>query len=160
MACGKSGRCGDVKDGKVRKVIIGYKYDTNKGERLFRLVERPVRECVKLLNIEDTTLLEEIEVVRNASKEILGYHVNWHPRQDVTCSLTTYACNTVSTEGYYKGCSTDIGYKVPRLANVATDIDSYDYEEKKLQIDEDNDIFFDNDNDENFYDCYDDVYLL
>ena len=29
--------------------------------------------CVKLWNIEDTTLFEEIEQVRNASKEILGY---------------------------------------------------------------------------------------
>ena len=60
-------------DGKVRKVLVSYKFDTEQGTREFRTVERPVRECVKLWNIEDTTLFEEIEQVRNASKEILGY---------------------------------------------------------------------------------------
>ena len=52
------------KDGKVRKIIVGYKYDTEQGDRQFRLVERPVRECIKLFNLEDTTLFDEIERVR------------------------------------------------------------------------------------------------
>ena len=49
------------KDGKVRKVIVGYKYDTEQGEREFKVVERPVRECVKLHNLEDTTLFDDIK---------------------------------------------------------------------------------------------------
>ena len=39
------------RDGKVREVGISYRHDTESGERKFSIVERPVRECVKLLNI-------------------------------------------------------------------------------------------------------------
>ena len=60
------------KDGKVRKVIIGYKYDTIQGERDFRVVERPVGECVRLLNVEDASIFEDTRAVRDACKEILG----------------------------------------------------------------------------------------
>ena len=69
------GKVEDVKfskDGKVRLIIVGYKYDTEDGRRDFRLVERPVRQCVKLWNIEDTTILEDIARVRQASADILG----------------------------------------------------------------------------------------
>ena len=59
------------KDGKVRKVIVGYKFDTEQGTREFRTVERPARECVKLWNLEDTTIFDDIREVRDASQTIL-----------------------------------------------------------------------------------------
>ena len=69
------GKVEDVKlskDGKVRRIIVGYKYSSEEGEKTFRVVERPVRECVKLLNIDDTTIFEDIERVREECKRILG----------------------------------------------------------------------------------------
>ena len=69
------GKIEDVKlskDGKVRVVIVGYKYESEPGKRDFRLVERPVRECVKLFNIEDTTIFEDIRSVRDFCKDLLG----------------------------------------------------------------------------------------
>ena len=48
------------------------KYDTIQGERDFRVVERPVGECVRLLNVEDASIFEDIRAVRDACKEILG----------------------------------------------------------------------------------------
>ena len=153
------------KDGKVRRVIIGYKYDTEQGERTFRVVERPVRECVKLLNIEDTTLFEDIEAVREASKDILGLHVNWHSRHDMNHSLTTFACNAICGETFYESCSTDIGYEILSLANSASsgDVD-YDCDEKKLDTKDDGDIYFDtminDENDDKFNDYDYDICLL
>ena len=35
------------------------------------IVDRPVREVVKLCNIEDTSLLDDISVVRNVAKKII-----------------------------------------------------------------------------------------
>ena len=35
------------------------------------IVDRPVREVVKLCNIEDTSLLDDIKAVRNAAKKII-----------------------------------------------------------------------------------------
>ena len=57
-------------------MTVGYKCDTEQGERLFQVVERPVLECVRLLNGEDTTILDDIKAVRDASKVVLGYHAN------------------------------------------------------------------------------------
>ena len=59
------------KDGKARTVGVSYKHDTEDGERKFSIVERPVRECIKLMNIEDTSLLDDIKAVQKVSKELL-----------------------------------------------------------------------------------------
>ena len=59
------------KDGKARTVGVSYKHDTEDGERKFSIVERPVRECIKLMNIEDTSLLDDIKAVQKASQEFL-----------------------------------------------------------------------------------------
>ena len=57
------------KDGKVRTVGISYKHDTENGERKFRIVERPVRQTVKLMNIDETSLIDDIRKVHeDASK--------------------------------------------------------------------------------------------
>ena len=48
-----------------------YKHDTEDGERKFSIVERPVRECIKLMNIEDTSLLDDIKMVQKASQQLL-----------------------------------------------------------------------------------------
>ena len=59
------------KDQKVRNIGISYKHDTEDGERKFSIVERPVRECIRLLNIDDTSLLEEIAAVQKLAIHIL-----------------------------------------------------------------------------------------
>ena len=59
------------KDGKVRKVSVGYKFDTEQGSREFRVVERPARECVKLWNLEDTTIFDDIRAVHETCRSIL-----------------------------------------------------------------------------------------
>ena len=59
------------KDKKIRKVDIGYKFDSEQGVREFRVVQRPVREVVKLWNLEETTLFDDIREVRAASKAII-----------------------------------------------------------------------------------------
>ena len=59
------------RDNKVRKVGISYKHDTEDGERQLSIVERPAREVVKLMNINDTSLLEDIKAVQDVAKKIL-----------------------------------------------------------------------------------------
>ena len=59
------------KDGKVRTVGVSYKHNTEDGERKFSIVERPARECIKLFNIEDTSLLDDIRAVQTSCKKIL-----------------------------------------------------------------------------------------
>ena len=49
------------KDGKTRTVEV----------RKFSIVERPVRECIKLMNIENTSLLDDIKTVQKASQQLL-----------------------------------------------------------------------------------------
>ena len=57
-------------DNRTRTVGIGYKYKLEKGERIFKTVERPVREIVKLLNIDDTSLLDDIKSVQNHARKL------------------------------------------------------------------------------------------
>ena len=56
------------KDKKVRTVGVSYKHDTESGKKEFRIVERPVRQMIKLMNIEDTTLIEDIRKVHDSAK--------------------------------------------------------------------------------------------
>merc|ERR1712179_68262 len=59
------------RDRKARKVGISYKHDTEDGSRKMSIVDRPVRQVVKLCDIEDTSLLDDIAAVRNAAKKII-----------------------------------------------------------------------------------------
>ena len=59
------------RDMKARKVAISYKHDTEDGSRKMTIVERPVRQVVKLCDIEDSSLLDDITAVRNAAKKII-----------------------------------------------------------------------------------------
>ena len=59
------------RDTKVRKVAISYKHDTEDGSRKMSIVDRPVRQVVKLCDFEDTSLLDDIAAVRNAAKKII-----------------------------------------------------------------------------------------
>ena len=58
------------RDNRTRTVGIGYKYKVENGERIFKTVERPVREIVKLLNIDDTSLMDDIRSVQNHAKKL------------------------------------------------------------------------------------------
>ena len=67
------------RDGKVRSVGISYKIMLESDEKVYHedfewkhsVVERPVRAVVKLMNIEDTSLIEDMEKVHGLVKEIL-----------------------------------------------------------------------------------------
>ena len=59
------------RDMKARKVGISYKHDTEDGSRKMSIVDRPVRQVVKLCNIDDTSLLDDIAAVRKAAKKII-----------------------------------------------------------------------------------------
>ena len=59
------------RDMKARKVAISYKHDTEDGSWKMTIVERPVRQVVKLCDIKDTSLLDDITAVRNAAKKII-----------------------------------------------------------------------------------------
>ena len=102
------------KDGKVRKIVVGYKYDTEQGDRMFRVVERPVRECVKLFNVEDTTLFQDIAEVRDLCSKVLGSNIVWYHANDGEFKeISTFACNAASMLDARMYCSSDFGYVVP-----------------------------------------------
>ena len=133
----------------MKEFYIGYKFDTEQGERTFRIVERPIRECVKLLDLEETTLFEDIEAVRVASKEILGYSVVWHPGHQKSYSYASLYCNSVSKVQLDEICATDVGYQIPAHSISPTDEDT-DYSSAEVELgldDEENDIYFDIKND-------------
>ena len=50
---------------------ISFKHDTDDGSRKLSIVDRPVRQVVKLCDIEDSSLLDDITAVRNAAKKII-----------------------------------------------------------------------------------------
>ena len=59
------------RDGKVREVGIAFKSMDEDGDWKHSLVERPVRSVVKLLNIEDTSIIEDMKKVQEEVKIIL-----------------------------------------------------------------------------------------
>merc|ERR1712179_452205 len=59
------------RDTRTRKVGVSYKHDTEDGSRKLSIVDRPVRQVVKLCDIEDSSLLDDITAVRNAAKKII-----------------------------------------------------------------------------------------
>ena len=79
---------------------MGYKFNTEEGSREFKIVERPVREVVRLMNVEDTTLFEEIQLVRDACRKVLGDRdmVDVDKKTDVQIPssnyIVTHACNS------------------------------------------------------------------
>ena len=60
------------KDGFVRDVLVAYKImeDDSNGWR-HATVKRPVRECIKLFEMEDTDFLDNMKDIRERAKEIL-----------------------------------------------------------------------------------------
>ena len=52
-------------------VVISYKHDTEDGCRKLSIVDRPVRQVVKLCDIEDSSLLDDITAVRKAATKII-----------------------------------------------------------------------------------------
>ena len=67
------------RDGKVRSVGISYKTMIENNDKVYNediewknsMVERPVRAVVKLMNVEDTSLLEDMRKVKELVEEIL-----------------------------------------------------------------------------------------
>ena len=57
---------------KTRKVgISSNKHDTKDDSRKMSIVDRPVHQDVKLCDIDDTSLLDDITTVRNAMKNAI-----------------------------------------------------------------------------------------
>ena len=68
------------KDGFVRHAVVSYK-DVSSDcpeDWIHRSVERPVRNIIKLFNIEETSLMEDIEAARNLALRILDKGVQSH----------------------------------------------------------------------------------
>ena len=61
------------KDGFVRHAVISYKDVSGDcpEDWAHRSVERPVRNIIKLFNIEETSLMEDIEAARNLALRIM-----------------------------------------------------------------------------------------
>ena len=154
------------KDGKVRKVIIGYKFDTEQGDRIFWTVERLIRECVKLFSLEDTTIFEDIAEVRAASQKILSCsvqfssvpHNGWN-----SSSWSSHGCNSVLSVGSVYSSAVDVGYGVPGVSqDVSRFADEVAAREREIGVDlAENEIYFmiKNDTYDN-YDKNDELYLL
>ena len=121
-----------------------------------------LESALKLVNVEDTTLFEDIAVVREASQEILGYCVDWHSRHNHTQSRVSYACNGVSAEPFFRASSTDIGYQVLKISYDAVGYgrEYVDAEQSLgLELDaEENEIFFDIENEDDMMINFDDRY--
>ena len=60
------------KDGKVRTVGVSYNHDTEDGHKVFIIVDRPVRQVVKLMNIDDTTIIQDIQKVHTDARKRIG----------------------------------------------------------------------------------------
>ena len=168
------------KDGKVRKVDVGYKYDTENGSREFRVVERPARECVKIWNVEDTTLLDDIRAVREASQKILGnnqvtgstygvFHGEESSCGDGSSNggglsnsdgidVATFACNSSNGLDIYSITAIDVGTHATSIYDAASSSFHVDRDigDEDVMMDEDLDsMFFEIEND---YDTYDDKF--
>ena len=60
-------------DGYVREATVSYKdvSSDEPGDWMFRTVNRPVRNMVKIFNIEDTTLMDDIRNIHDLAQKIL-----------------------------------------------------------------------------------------
>ena len=149
------------KDGKVRKVDIGYKFDTEQGSREFRVVERPVRECVKLMNLEDTTLFDDIKTVREACQDVLGDQSVDQVQDGAVAgssSMVTYACN-VSSDAVFSCRAVDVGTHARFDSDgVSCSVgDQIGEAEREIELDDEmNDMFFDIDTNDTYYDKFND----
>ena len=52
-------------------IEVSYKHDTEQGKQDFRVMERSVRQCIRLFNIKDTSLLDDISEVWKAVGKFL-----------------------------------------------------------------------------------------
>ena len=150
-------------------MLVGYKYDSEQGSRQFRMVERPVRECVKLFNLDDTTIFEDIKAVREASKSILyGEETSSLAASNVATlgshSLVTYACNAAFPDPLHRIAAVDFGTLAMSVDNTCS-YDDYgmdigrDEKEMKLDIGF-NDKIFEIDYDDLNDTIYDDKTLI
>merc|ERR1719347_132242 len=57
--------------GETLRNHVDSKHDTEDGSRKLSIVDRPVRQVVKLCDIEDSSLLDDITAVRKAAKKII-----------------------------------------------------------------------------------------
>ena len=154
------------KDKKVRKVVVGYRYNTEQGTREFRVVERPARECVKLWNLEDTTLFDDIRAVHDASRAILGYDVmsDGEDPHGVGGNSVGFVCSSQTSHVGFRAAGIDVG-TLATSDNVAAL--SSCYAVRDFQMEEDmigdeslDQEFFKIDYDYDNYDTYDDILLL
>ena len=85
------------RDTRTRKVGISFKHDTEDGSRKLSIVDRPVRQVVKLCDIEDSSLLDDITAVRNAAKKIIDDR-NVEEIDDSTTPVETFEKPKVKTK--------------------------------------------------------------
>ena len=114
------------RDGLVRRVGISYKNKDGDDEEDWRhsVVERPARACVKLMNIEDTSILDDMRKVRKLAEEILSDKVESDAITDGP------EADDVSTESKSGKCNEevphDVGEKIDKV--------SHDDEPVKLKL--------------------------
>ena len=134
---------------------------------MFRTVERPIRECVKLFNLEDTTIFEDIAEVRATSQKILSCSVQFSsvPRHgwDSSTWSSAHGCNSVLSVGSVSSSAVDVGFAVPGDSqDVCGFADDVAAGEREIGADSaENEIYFMIEN--NTYDNYDkndELYLL
>ena len=71
------------KDGCVRKVIVAYKIMDEETDTWRHVtVRRPVRECIKLFEIGDTTFADDMKEIRKKADEIISKRQNIEGRSD------------------------------------------------------------------------------
>ena len=84
----KLGKVEDVKIGKdrrVREVLIAYKImDEEEDSWRHSTVWRPVRECIRLFIMEDTTFMDDLREVRKKAEEIL------FEKEEETCKVRSW----------------------------------------------------------------------
>ena len=64
------------RDERIRKVGISYKCDTEGDGYKHSIVERPAQATVKLWNVEDTSLLQEMRIAHDLAKKLLEGNIN------------------------------------------------------------------------------------
>ena len=74
------------RDKKVHTAEIECESNPEIGKRVFKTVERPVRQIVKLMEVNDTSLLDDIKNVQKEAKKIFDSHKLVTP--DEICEVT------------------------------------------------------------------------
>ena len=115
---GKVERVIKSRDGKIREAEIAYKcQDLDDNTWRHSTVERPVRSIVKLWNLEDTSILENLRSVQAMSKEILNVsdafssaHVDVFNSSEGKYDNSNYS-NVLSQKDYVKLLMNFVGHE-------------------------------------------------